>query len=81
MDDLPEEITQEAYEKLKEKFTEDLTRLIYFFKAMDYCAQDIKILVALLLATLVKIEKFDEEDIRDIFHGIKHITNRIVFKD
>mgnify|MGYP001603656781 CR=1 FL=1 len=81
MDDLPKELTDQIYDKLREKFTDDLTRLMYLFKSMDYCMTDIKILVALLLATLVKTEKFDEEDIRDIFHGIKHIKERIVFKD
>ena len=80
LEKLTDKEEQEIFNKVREKFGHDLTRLVSFFHSMDYGIIEIKIIVSLLLSVMLKTEKLDEEDIRDIFHGIKHIKDRIVFK-
>lgn len=74
------EFSEEEREKIQDKYNKDLLRLSEFFLSMDYDLEDVKILTTLFLSMLCASEKFDEEDMRDIFRGVSSLKDRIRFK-
>ncbi len=81
LENISDELKEEMFAKMQKKYNGDLMRLIHFFRSMDYAITDIKVIITLLLSVLRKTEKFDEEDIRDIFRLSESLQSRIVFKD